>query len=243
MKNKDKWQESKFTKKRGKWYAGKWTGKSSWLISTKIVQLYAKYIPIYWKDILLDLWCWNVPLYGLYKENNILNPTCIDWENSLHKNIFLDEKKDLNLNLNIKKKYNTIILSDVLEHIYETKKLIREIYNILEKDGYLIINTPFFYRLHETPHDYYRYTDFFYQRLCDENNLKIIKKEYIWWFISIVIDMLWKTIGYIPFIWKSIAYIINYIGYLFLKLKPIKYLDTVSAKTWPQWFFFVIQKT
>lgn len=49
------------------------------------------------------------------------------------------------LDYNIKKKYDTIILIEVLEHIHfgEWEKLIIKLKNALIKDGYLIISTPY----------------------------------------------------------------------------------------------------
>ena len=47
---------------------------------------------------------------------------------------------------------------NVVEHIFETKNLLVETRRILNKGGKLYGSTPFMYRYHKDPEDYYRYT-------------------------------------------------------------------------------------
>jgi predicted SAM-dependent methyltransferase len=49
---------------------------------------------------------------------------------------------------------------DVLEHVPDTAKACREMYRIIRPGGYLIVTTPFLARLHEIPHDYFRFTEY-----------------------------------------------------------------------------------
>ena len=55
-------------------------------------------------------------------------------------------------------KFDYVIMSEVLEHVCEPQMAIRNILNILNNDGCLIITVPFIFPIHESPHDYYRYT-------------------------------------------------------------------------------------
>lgn len=52
-----------------------------------------------------------------------------------------------------------IIATEVLEHCYAPQKAIDEIYRILKKSGVCILSTRFIYKIHGSPHDYYRFTD------------------------------------------------------------------------------------
>ena len=61
----------------------------------------------------------------------------------------------------VKKKYNTILYLDVIEHIKEDKKEIMKALNLLKKDGNLIINVPAFSYLYsnfDKDVDYRRYS-------------------------------------------------------------------------------------
>jgi len=79
----------------------------------------------------------------------------------------------------IKKKFNNIIIFNVLEHIYDDNNAIDELSKILNTGGKIYISTPFLYRYHEAPKDYKRYTVTYFEKLLNKKNFKIIKKEYL----------------------------------------------------------------
>ncbi len=53
---------------------------------------------------------------------------------------------------------DTVLLMDVLEHIPSASDVLREAGRVLKHDGRLIIQVPFLYPLHDTPHDFQRWT-------------------------------------------------------------------------------------
>jgi SAM-dependent methyltransferase len=54
--------------------------------------------------------------------------------------------------------FDTVLSVEVLEHTPEPQRLIGEMARVLKPDGTLILSAPFSFRLHEEPHDYFRYT-------------------------------------------------------------------------------------
>jgi len=74
----------------------------------------------------------------------------------------------------LKKKFENILIFNVLEHVYETNNAISEIKKLLKPNGKIYISTPFLYRYHHAPSDYYRFTLDFYSRFASKNKLKII---------------------------------------------------------------------
>jgi SAM-dependent methyltransferase len=107
---------------------------------------------------LLDLGCGNVPLYALYRPlvDDVL---CVDWAQSAHDTQHLDQAADLNQPLELESaSFDTVLLTDVLEHIAQPAPLMAEIRRVLKPGGMLIGSVPFLYRLHEEPHDHFRYT-------------------------------------------------------------------------------------
>lgn len=107
---------------------------------------------------LLDLGCGSVPLYGFYQAL-AKQVTCVDWDNSTHNLRHVDLTADLNLPLALPSaSFDTVVLTDVLEHIAAPHVLLAEIRRVLRTDGMLLGTVPFMYRLHEEPHDYHRYT-------------------------------------------------------------------------------------
>ncbi len=123
---------------------------------------------------LLDLGCGYVPYFEMYRKL-VKNVVCVDWENSAHKNDLLDYVMDLNCALSFAdESFDTILLIDVLEHIYKPAQLLAEAGRILRRGGHCIIGVPFFYWLHERPFDFHRYTEFALRRMCESAGLEVI---------------------------------------------------------------------
>ena len=78
---------------------------------------------------------------------------------------------------NFKKKFDNIIIFNVLEHIYNEKNALRELNKILKKNGKIYISTPFLYRYHEAPEDYKRYTITYFEKVLKEKKFKSIIKK------------------------------------------------------------------
>lgn len=71
--------------------------------------------------------------------------------------------------------FDYLVLSNVLEHIKEPKKLLKECYRVLKKKGRIIILIPFMIKIHQPPYDFNRYTHFMLKYLMEENNFSNIK--------------------------------------------------------------------
>ena len=220
MKNKDKWLPSKYIKKHGRLTASRNSEEvlvGSRLIADITANLYDKNLKLYAKGKLLDLGCGKVPLFIAYRDY-VTENICVDWGNTLHSNKYLDFEHDLTKVLPFRDgEFDTIILSDVLEHIPQPEKLWREMARILSVGGKILINTPFFYLLHEQPHDYYRFTEFALRRFVENSGLKLIKLEPIGGSPEILADILAKHVQFVPIIGQSLAIIIQSITALFLK--------------------------
>lgn len=81
------------------------------------------------------------------------------------------------LNLPLKSNtFDTILSTQVLEHVPEPKVMLKEAYRTLKGGGYLILTAPMHWGLHEEPHDYYRYTKHGLKYLAETVGFKV---EYI----------------------------------------------------------------
>ncbi len=54
--------------------------------------------------------------------------------------------------------FDNIVCLNVLEHVYDYKPLLTESYRVLKSSGSMVASTPFMYRLHGSPDDFFRYT-------------------------------------------------------------------------------------
>ncbi len=235
MKNEENWQESKFIKNR----KGHWTYSpnivSSRLIVKCIAQLYETYIPQHVKGNLLDLGCGNVPLYGMYK-SYAKSVYCVDWENSLHNLIHLDKTCDLNKPLDLPANtFDTIILSDVLEHIAQPQKLFAEMNRLLCEEGKILLNVPFLYWIHEAPHDYYRFTEYALLKFAEEQNFRVLEMIPFGSAAMVIADIISKNLVRIPVLGTLLAKITQSVAIL---AKPRVYKHTM----FPLGYFLILQK-
>lgn len=109
---------------------------------------------------LLDIGCGLVPLYGTYSKLAD-TVTTADWPSSYHDSRFVDIFLDLGAELPFKSEsFNTILASDVLEHLQNPALFWRSSARVLRTGGLLVGNVPFLYPIHEQPHDYTRFTEY-----------------------------------------------------------------------------------
>src|SRR5437867_5916413 len=84
--------------------------------------------------------------------------------------------------------FDTVVSIQVLEHTPDPRKLIAEMARVLKKGGALILAAPFSFRLHEEPHDYFRYSPHGLRELCSEAGLVIDHVEQV--------GSLWSLVGH-----------------------------------------------
>ncbi len=56
--------------------------------------------------------------------------------------------------------FELVLCTEVLEHVKDPRKVIGEIGRVLKTGGQVILTTRFVYPLHDTPHDYWRFTKY-----------------------------------------------------------------------------------
>lgn len=241
MKNKELWAATKFVKTKQGYIPSsdpKQLGIGSRFIASIQLRVYETIIKQHVSGLLLDLGCGNVPLYEVYKEH-ISDNICVDWENTLHKNPYLDYQIDLNDKLPLEsKQFDTILATDLLEHIAKPELLISEITRLLKPGGKVILTVPFFYWLHEKPHDYFRYTEFALKIFCENNNLNILTLQAYGGAPEIILDIIAKKIANSPkksklHLWFSKKFINSGFG---------KKLSSQTSPDFPLGYCLVAQK-
>jgi SAM-dependent methyltransferase len=245
MKNKDKWKASKYVYRNGRLASSKnllEVKAGSRLVADLVAVLYDTYIPQYARGKLIDLGCGKVPLFEAYK-NYVTDNICVDWENTAHKNEYLDFECDLTKKTPFQDdEFDTLILSDVLEHIPQPEKLWQEMFRIIAPRGKIILNVPFCYALHEEPHDYYRYTEHALRRFAEQSNFTVLLLKPIGGTPEILADILAKHLQFIPFIGRCLAITIQSVTYSFIKSSVGKRLSEQTGKKYPFGYFLVAEK-
>jgi ubiquinone/menaquinone biosynthesis C-methylase UbiE len=70
---------------------------------------------------------------------------------------------------------DTIICTEVLEHVEDPFALMREISRILKKGGHAIVSSGWVAAYHQEPKDYWRFSPDTYQLLCDKYGLELVE--------------------------------------------------------------------
>ena len=245
MKNQEHWTPSKFVFCRGRLQASRDVRNvtvGSRLISDLTAKLYQQYLPQHCRGRLVDLGCGRVPLFEAYR-NHVESVTCVDWPGSAHGNEFIDVAHDLSQPLPFDDgEFDTIVLSDVLEHMSEPQLLCNEMARILSPGGKCLLNTPFFYWLHEVPHDYYRYTEFALRTLMGKAGFNVLLAQPTGGSPEILADIVAKHLSQVPVFGKPTAMFAQWLTSVLVRTPPGRKLSKSTAQSFPLSYFLVAEK-
>jgi SAM-dependent methyltransferase len=179
MKHLESWCPTKAVERNGRWRATRDTQYlelSSRLVADLQIDCYQSLLEEYARGHLLDIGCGLVPFYGIYREN-VDEVTTVDWAGSHHSGRHVDLFLDLSEPFSgiPDESADTVLMSDVLEHLPDPVLAWREVFRILRPEGAAIIGVPFLYGLHEEPYDFYRFTRYGLERHANQVGFASIK--------------------------------------------------------------------
>ena len=245
MRSSERWRPTKFARPGGGLKASRnpaHVSVSSRFITDIVAPYYDRAIRSHAHGRLLDMGCGHVPLYDTYRDL-VSENICIDWQNTAHVNPYLDQTVDLTGTLPFEiGSFDTVLLTDVLEHIPEPISLMGEIARILRPSGKLILGVPFFYWLHEVPHDYYRYTEFALRRFCELSGLRVIEIVPYGGLPEILLDLSSKGLNFLPRPVATILRPLHTTASLLGKTKPLRKLSERTRPSFPLGYVLCAEK-
>jgi len=246
MRNESEWQPSKFEFRRGKLRASRNPNEmqvGSRLMGDLIAMAYQDSLKNHARGKLIDLGCGNIPLYQAYGQY-IKDVLCTDRDLSDRRTLHLDLVCDLRHPLPIRdNEYDTLVLSDVLEHILTPGLLWDEMSRILAPGGIIILNTPFLYALHEQPKDYYRYSRYALEHFVSQSGFKIIELRPLGGSLEVLTDFIAKHIHTIPIFGRVAAICVQEIVYRFSRTRTGKRLIEITSEFFPLGYFLVAENS
>ena len=241
MKNPESWRPTKFVMSRQRLRASRnpeHVAPASWFIADVLAARYETLLRRHARGRLLDLGAGEVPLYGCYR-GLVDTATCVDWSHTPHPCRHLDHQLDLNQPLPLgDAQYDTVLLTDVLEHVQRPAQLFGEIHRLLAPAGKLLLTVPFFYWIHEAPHDYARYTAFMLRRFSEDSGLSVEELEATGGSPEIFLDMLAKHLS-----WSDkLAQVQGRLARCALGLPGVAAASRYTSRWFPQGYVLVAQK-
>lgn len=208
MKDAASWKPSKF-ERHGESYRASRDPKqvrvSSRLVADIQARVYSRVVRRYARGALLDLGCGAVPLYECYRKQ-VSGVTCLDWSQSGHLQRHIDVVHDLNEPLPFEDaNFDTLLVTDVLEHILHPERLWDEMARVLRPEGHLILAVPFLYWIHEEPYDYHRFTEHKLRDFCTSRQLEPVELQAYGGVAEVLADLLAKTLRGAP--WLCAAFV------------------------------------
>jgi SAM-dependent methyltransferase len=243
MQNVEQWKPSKYELRGGRLRGSRDRAElsvSSRLVADLVADRYDRALKDHVRGRLLDMGCGKVPLYASY-EAFATSVDCIDWASGLHGNAYLDKICDLGGTIPYPDgSFDTIILSDVLEHLPEPMNCWREMNRLLAPGGKVILNVPFYYPLHEAPHDFYRYTEFALRRFAETSGFEVVELEPVGGALEILADVTAKLCAGAKL--RPITAAIQACALRFTRTRIGSRLAKKSGERFPLGYFMVARK-
>jgi SAM-dependent methyltransferase len=83
---------------------------------------------------------------------------------------------DITSEVQIEEKFDLVLCTNVLEHIFDVKPAIKNLNYLLKQKGHLVVSVPFIYPLHDEPEDFWRFTEHALIKLFSDFKILLIKR-------------------------------------------------------------------
>jgi SAM-dependent methyltransferase len=102
--------------------------------------------------------------------------------------------------------FDTVVCTEVLEHVPDPLKALKEMYRVLKPGGRLILSTPMYWPRHEVPYDFFRYPYDGLLHLIKESGFELTElynRGRSYTFIAVILQSTH------PINWKPVTWLIN----------------------------------
>ncbi len=150
--------------------------------------------------------------------------------------IKIDLEEEINLDLYKDKKFDNVLLMNVLEHVFNYENCLKICFQFTKDGGKLIGSTPFLFRFHGSPNDYFRFTEEALIKIIKKSGYRNINVEPICGGIFIVFySSVFLISSKIPFLSNILLiicifldWILSFITKSYLKIFPVGYFFTAE---------------
>jgi len=138
----------------------------------------------YVNGTVLDLGCGSRPFEGFFN-GRVKRWVGADYPSTGHPRAYPDVLADAMKLPLAGASFDTVLCTQVLEHVPEPMDLLRETWRVLRPGGHLVLTAPQYNALHGEPGDFYRYTKYGLDHLAKKAGFLVKQIEPIGGFISL----------------------------------------------------------
>lgn len=172
----------------------------------------------------LDVGCGNKPYKSLFNNSDENYLGCDVIQSSDNKVDILCKATAINAE---DESFETVFSTQVMEHVDNSDLMMKECNRVLKPDGVLILSVPMCWELHEEPYDFFRFTKYGLQELCDRNNfevLEMIPNGGKWAAIAQMnLNMIYST-------FKGKSFFVKLLKGLFIHLKFTAFVNSIAIR-------------
>lgn len=149
------------------------------------VHKYSQYL----SGTVMDFGCGSKPYQSFFKVDEYIG---VDFENAGHPH----DNEQIDVFYNGRelpfddKKFDSILCSEVFEHLFNLEDLLKELNRVLKLNGNILITCPFVWNEHEVPFDYARYSRFALQHILTKSGFEIIEFTKSGTFVTTIIQLI-----------------------------------------------------
>jgi SAM-dependent methyltransferase len=140
---------------------------------------------------------------------------------------------------------DTVIFTQVLEHVKNPNLALKQIHLVLKESGILVISVPFIFQAHAEPHDYWRFSEHGIRQLLEEQNFSIKEFHYQGYLgttlISILNGFIWQLLSKNKFIRNILLLPLMLILFSINNIIGL-FLDLIKLNAYSPNFFIIAQK-
>lgn len=177
---------------------------------------------------LLDFGCGSKPYKILFSNVDKYVGVDLKIEGREENHQYVDKFYDGNTIPYNNETFDSLLSTEVLEHVFNVDEVLKEINRVLKKGGKALITTPFMWEEHEMPYDFARYTTPALIHLYEKNGFKVINHNKSGSYVEVIfqfslnyvknilpVNKVVRQVFLLPFI-----FIFNFLGLFFGTLLP-----------------------